>query len=144
MNDPEYRDKATYQESHEQFIRGIIESETIWALSKENLYAYAELKQDEMPLDIILFWSDEANANSVKVNHFPEFKETTITLYNFLFRWLPGMSSENVFAGPNWTETLVGKEYDAYNLRLDIEAALSPEQIERFNKQYHEKNNRQE
>ena len=144
MNGPGYRDTAMCQENHDQFIRSIVESETIWALTKENLYAYAELNKDENPLDIILFWSDKEYANRVKQNHYPEFKETTITLYNFMFRWLPGMSSENVFAGTNWTEDLVGLEYNANKLRFEIEAALSPEQIDRFNKQFHENNNRHE
>ena len=144
MNSPGYRDTAMCQENHDRFIRSIVESETVWALSKENLYAYAELKQIENPLDIILFWSDKANANRVKENHYPEFKETAITLYNFLFRWLPGMSSEGVFAGTNWTGDLVGLEYNAYKLRLEIEAALSSEQIDRFNKLYNEKTDRNE
>ena len=145
MNDPGYREAATCQENHDLFIREIVESETIWALSnKENRYAYAELKKDENPLDILLFWSDKESANRVQQNHYPEFKETSITLYNFLFRWLPGMFSEGVFAGTNWTGALVGMEYDAYKLRLEIEAALSSEQIDRFNKLYHESNSRHE
>ena len=48
------------------------------------------------------------------------------------------MSSEGVLAGTNWTGDLVGLEYDAYDLRLEIEAALSSDQKDRFNCQYHE------
>ena len=141
MNDPGDRDTATCQENHDRFIKRIVESEIIWSLSRENSYAYSESNQDENPADIILFWSDKAYANRVKQNHYPEFEETTINLFNFLFRWLPGMSSEGVLAGTNWTGDLVGLEYNAYKLRLEIEAALSSEQIDRFNKLYHERIN---
>ena len=141
MKGPGNRDSATCQENHDRFIRRIVESETIWALSKENSYAYAEIYKEENPLDIILFWSDKEYANSVKQSHYPEFNETAITLYNFVFRWLPGMSSESVLAGTDWTGDLVGLEHEAYQLRLEIEAALSSEQIDRFNKLYREENN---
>ena len=129
---------ATCQENHDRFVRRIVESETVWALSKENTYAYAESNKNENPSDIILFWSDRAYAKRAKQNNYPEFEETEITLFNFLFRWLPGMSSEGVLAGTNWTGDLVGLEYDAYDLRLEIEAALSPDQKDRFNSQYNE------
>ena len=144
MNSPEYRDTAMCQEDHDRFIKGVIESETVWTLSKEKRYAYAESNQPENPSDIILFWSDKAYAAPAKQNHYPEFEETTITLFNFLFRWLPGMYEEGVLAGTNWTGDLVGLEYNAYDLRLEIEAALSSEQKERFNVLYHEQFNRHE
>ena len=138
MNGPGYRLKATSQENHNRFIRRIVESETVWALSKEDRYAYAESNQDKNPSDIILFWSDKAYARRAKQNNYPDFKETAISLFNFLFRWLSGMSGEGVLAGTNWTGDLVGLEYDAYKLRLEIEEALSSDQIDRFNRQYHE------
>ncbi len=140
MNGPGYRYTATCQENHDRFVRRIVESETVWTLSSENSYAYAESNKNENPRDIILFWSDKAYAKRAKSNY-PNFNETTITLFNFLFRWLPGMSSEGVLAGTNWTGDLVGLEYNPYELRLEIEAALSPGQKDRFNKQYHELNN---
>lgn len=138
MNDSGYREPATSQESHELFVKRIVESETVWALSKDNNYAYAESNKGENPADIILFWSDKAYAERTKQIYYPDFEETTITLFNFLFRWLPGMYSENVLAGTNWTGDLVGMEYNAYELRQEIEAALSSDQKERLNSQYHE------
>ena len=138
MNSPGYRTTATCQENHDRFIRRIIESETIWALSNEDDYAYAKSNRDENPADIILFWSDKAYAKRVKQSNYPEFKETTITLFDFLFRWLPGMSSEGVLAGTNWTGDLVGLECNSYELRLEIEAALSSEQKDRFSIQHQE------
>jgi hypothetical protein len=138
MNGPGYRTTATCQENHDRFIKRIVESETIWALSNENSYAYAESNKDDNSSDIILFWSDKAYAKRAKQSKYPEFKETTITLFNFLFRWLPGMYEEGVRAGTNWTGDLVGLEYNAYDLRLEIEAALSSEQKDRFNTQYQE------
>jgi hypothetical protein len=138
MNSPGYRDTATCQENHSRFIKRIIESEIVWALSNENGYAYAESNGDEDTPDVILFWSDKAYAKRAKQSNFPEFKETTITLFDFLYRWLPGMSGDGVLAGTNWTGDLVGLEYNPYELRIEIEADLSSEQKDRFKQQNHE------
>ena len=144
MSRPGYRTTATCQENHDRFIRRIVESETVWSLSNENGYAYAESNKGENPSDIILFWSDKAYAKRASQSNYPEYNETPITLFDFLFRWLPGMAGEGVCAGTNWTGDLVGLEYNAYDLRLEIEAALSPEQKDLFNKQYDELMNEHE
>ncbi len=51
-----------------------------------------------------------------------------MSLFDFLFRWLPGMSGDGVLAGPNWNHDLVGVELDPYELRVQIDAALTPKQ----------------
>lgn len=51
-----------------------------------------------------------------------------MSLFDFLFRWLPGMSGDGVLVGPNWNQELIGLELDPFELRKTIEAALSPEQ----------------
>ena len=143
MNDPGYRDTATCQENHDRFIKRIVETEIVWALSNENGYAYAESNEDEDPPDVILFWSEKAYAKRAKLSNYPEYKETTITLFNFIFRWLPGMSGDGVLAGTNWTGDLVGLEFNPYKLRIEIEAILSSEQSDRFKQEYIELTNGQ-
>ena len=136
MTGPGYRDTATCQDNHSRFVRRIVLTETIWALSNGNGYAYAESNQDENPRNVILFWSDKAYARRVKQSSFPEYEETTITLFDLLFRWLPGMSGDGVFAGTNWTGDLVDLELNPYELKLEIEKALSSEQSNRFKRNY--------
>jgi hypothetical protein len=59
-----------------------------------------------------------------------------MSLFDFLFRWLPGMSGDGVLAGPNWNQDLVGLELDPFELRESIELALSSEQTEAHMIQY--------
>lgn len=75
---------------------------------------------------MLLFWSDEAYARRAQ-QEFPEYAPAQIGLFDFLFRWLPGMSGDGVLAGTNWTGDLVGLEKDPYELRTEIEAAMPPE-----------------
>ena len=51
-----------------------------------------------------------------------------MALFDFLFRWLPGMSGDGLRAGPDWNGDLVGLELDPLELRERIEAKLSPVQ----------------
>jgi hypothetical protein len=130
-----FRDTATCQENHQRFINRIVENEIVWALSNSNGYAIAESNKDEHS-GIILFWSDEAYARRAQTESFPEYEESTIPLFDFLYRWLPGMSGDGVLAGTNWTGDLVGLEFDPYELRSEIEAALSEEQSKQFKETY--------
>lgn len=59
-----------------------------------------------------------------------------MTLFDFLFRWLPGMSGDGVLAGPNWNQDLIGLEIDPFALRESIDSALSPEQMAAHQVQY--------
>jgi hypothetical protein len=64
-------------------------------------------------------------------------------LFNFLYRWLPGMSGDGVLAGTNWTGELIGLEHDPYELREEVEAALPPETREKFHRRYLEETGNQ-
>ncbi|MCF7848210.1 MAG: DUF2750 domain-containing protein [Kiritimatiellales bacterium] len=119
-------------------MKRIVESEVVWSLSNSGGYAIAESNEDDDPAEIILFWSDEAYARRAKTETFPEYKETTIPLFDFLYRWLPGMSGDGILAGTNWTGDLVGLEFDPYQLRTEIEETLSQEQSKRFRDKYEE------
>ena len=59
-----------------------------------------------------------------------------MALFDFLFRWLPGMSGDGVMAGPNWNHELVGLELDPFELREQIDAALSPAQVDAYAERY--------
>jgi len=65
-------------------VKRIVESEVIWSLSTSEGYATAELNEDDNPAVIILFWSDEAYARRAKIEIFPDYKETTIPLFDIL------------------------------------------------------------
>jgi hypothetical protein len=130
-------DRATCDENNDRFVRRIIESETVWYLSHPNGAAESvSQKEDELP--VLLFWSDQAYAVRAKQESFPEHEEESMDLFDFLFRWLPGMSGDGVLAGTNWTQDLIGVEKDPFELREEIEGQMSEELKDRHKAKYEE------
>ena len=130
-------DGATVESNFQRFVKRIIESETVYYLSNETGVAESVSNDDE-ETDVLMFWSDRAYAT--RANHIFEedFNETEMELFDFLYRWLPGMSGDNVLAGPNWNGELVGREIDPFELREAIEEEMSSEQLERYEDKYNE------
>ncbi len=131
-------DTASCLENYQRFIRRIVERESVWILSREGGTAYCE-SDDYEDTDVLLFFSDEAYARRAKDESFPEFEPKQISLFDFLYRWLPGMTADGHLAGPNWTGDLIGIEIEPYDLRVAVEDALSPEQQARFHRVYENK-----
>ncbi len=67
-----------------------------------------------------MFWSDRAYAERVRKADLPEHSPVDISLFDLLFRWLPGMSGDGVLAGTNWTGQLIGLESDPDELQDQI------------------------
>ena len=122
MKEPGYRDTATCQENHSRFDKRVVASGQVWGLEGLNGWAYAESNEDER-IHVLLFWSDEPYARRAQ-SEFPDHTPMPITLFDFLYRWLPGMSGDGVLAGTNWTGDLVGLEKNPFELRVEIEAML--------------------
>jgi hypothetical protein len=125
MKGPGYRDTATCKENFNRFLSRVVASGTVWGLKGENGWAIAE-SNEHPEASVLLFWSDEAYARRAQ-EEFPQHTPASISLFDFLYRWLPGMSGDGVLAGANWTGDLVGLETDPFELRTQIEAALPPE-----------------
>jgi hypothetical protein len=97
MKGPGYRDSATCQENHARFVERVAASQQVWGLKGPNGWANAESNEPENA-DVLLFWSDERYATRAQADY-PDHTPTPITLFDFLFRWLPGMSGDGVLAG---------------------------------------------
>jgi len=127
--------RADCDESHKRFVKRIVEKEVVWYLSNSQGVAHSGSNDDEEST-VLIFWSDEAYARRTKKETFPEYDEASMDLFDFLFRWLPGMSGDGVLAGTNWTHDLIGVESDPFDLREEIENEMSEEQLERHRLKY--------
>ena len=130
-------DRATCDANHDRFVSRIIEKETVWYLSHPEGVANSVSDDDEETV-VLLFWSDRAYATRAKQEEFPEYHASTMDLFDFLFRWLPGMSGDGVLAGTNWTQDLIGVEKDPFKLREEVEAQMSSELKARYEEKYRE------
>jgi hypothetical protein len=124
------RNTADCEADVERFVQRVARHEVVWYLTSPTGAVSCESNDDKdgEPLTVLLFFSDEAYARRCQRAHYSEHEVQSMPLFDFLFRWLPGMSGDGVLAGPNWNQDLVGLELDPYVLRQRIDAALTPEQ----------------
>ncbi len=103
----------------------------MWALKNQDGYAVTD-SNDDPERNVLLFWSDRAYAKRAADAEFPDFQPSTIALFDFLFRWLPGMSRQKDLAGTNWTGDLVGLEIDPMEIQDQLTDSLTKEQLSQF------------
>lgn len=127
-------ERATLQANHERFVRRVIEHEVIWGLDQGNGFAWCE-SHDDARASVILFWSDEAYAKRAMKSGFDDCALRSITLFDFLFRWLPGMDADGALAGCNWTADLAGIESHAGDLQAELATAMPDEMIQKYQEQ---------
>lgn len=102
-----------------KFISRALDSETVYLLTGDEGVASAVSNDDEEK-PILLFWGDSGSARRVQQNGFDDFRIEKISLFDFLYRWLPGMSEDGVLVGVNWDQDLAGTESEP----LDLAEAL--------------------
>jgi hypothetical protein len=124
-------DPATLRAHHDRFVARVAGTEVVWGLESTDGLASCPSHEDEAR-EVILFWSDRADAARVKQTQFPEYDPIEVTLFDFLFRWLSGMQRDRVLAGPNWTGDLAGLETDPGDLRDQILTALGPDKAREY------------
>ena len=130
-------DSATVESNFQIFIERIIEKESVSYLSNSDGVANS-VSNDNEDIVILLFWSDRAYATRAKDNFDEVFEEAEMKLFDFLYRWLPGMSGDGVLAGPNWNGDLIGREIDPFDLRELIEGKMPSELVEKYELKYNE------
>src|SRR5687767_3381986 len=101
---------ATVRPNHERFVREAVANETVWTVwgtsgpivvdSRDERTATGE--EPVLPRDVYLFFSDEEGAQHVLDEMWPDFPAYSprrISLFDLLYRWLPGMFLDGPLAG---------------------------------------------
>jgi hypothetical protein len=125
------RDRADSEADHRRFIERVIRAETVWALRADDGFAWCK-SNDHEDQAVIMFWSDRAYAERARKSEFPEYTLVEISLFDFLFRWLPGMAGDGVLAGANWAGQLIGVESDPDGLQDQITDQMPKDMIGRY------------
>ena len=133
------RDADTSQENYRRFIQRAVASGEVWVLSSPNGVATCD-SQCHDDAHVIPFFSDAAYARRAQAQSFQDYEPRRLDLFDLLYRWLPGMSHDGVFAGPGWTSDLVGLECDPFELREELERNLTPKQRASFAERYRKTN----
>ena len=130
-------DFATVERKFQRFVERIVEKETVYYLSNSNGVANSASNDDD-ETTVLMFWSDRAYAKRAGKVLVEDFVAAEMSLFDFIYRWLPGMTADGVLAGPNWNGDLVGREIDAFQLREIIEEKMSNEMLEFYEQHFRE------
>ncbi len=116
-------EEETDEEAHSRFIAGVVDGEKVWGLSTEDGFLACEADEEEERA-VLPFWSDAEEAREAQ-SAVESSEVDAIELFDFLFRWLPGMDDDDVLVGTNWTADLEGKEVEPITLQDEILDAMS-------------------
>jgi hypothetical protein len=121
-------DTATVQENHNRFILRVLDHESVWGIRNERGFQGCASNEDE-ERTILLFWSDAAYARRAVAHGYGNCEPAELSLFNFLFRWLPGMAHDGLFVGTNYTRQLHGLELEPLELQKEIMVRMTGEQF---------------
>ena len=124
-------DGKSSRENHQRFVERVAAGETVYYLCNEDGVANSVSNANE-EIPVLPFWSDAAYARRAAQRFEEPFDVDTISLLDFLYRWLPGMTGDGVLAGVNWNADLCGDEVDPFELRREIEGQMSDELLQQY------------
>lgn len=107
------------RDTYENFIDEVLDNEIIWGLSNEEGWASCD-SNDFESRQVIPFWSSEKLAQKLCIDDWADNKPTPIRFNDFIDAWLHGMHDDEVMAGINWDEELVGPEIEPLMLIEDL------------------------
>lgn len=110
------QDQPAASGNYDRFVKRVAQTGTIWGLcSKSSEWAHSPSNEFE-ETDVILFWSDRAEAAQHQKEEWSGHKPVEIEFDDFIDAWLQGMDHDGVLAGPNWDTTLNGLEISPKDL----------------------------
>jgi hypothetical protein len=113
------------KERHDRFLQRVVEGREIWGLKSAAGWCVSPSTRDESEgRQVMPFWSDRAYAQQCAKDDWVAYEPTTISLDEFLHRWLPGMVRDGVLVGTNWNAHLVGMEMEPSKLSEELSLAL--------------------
>src|SRR5258708_5663879 len=94
-------EEETDEEAHSRFIAGVVDGEKVWGLSTEDGFLACEADEAEERA-VLPFWSDAEEAQEAQ-SGVESSDVDFIELFDFLFRWLPGMEDDDLLAAATLT-----------------------------------------
>jgi len=116
--------------NHQDFVRKIVAAETVWVLQSENGAAYCLSEEDDR--SVIQFWAQAADAEQAAGEDWDEHEPESVSLFDFLFRWLPGMHDDEALVGTNLSNDKLGLEIEPADLEEELRDAMGEKMIEKY------------
>ena len=109
------QDRANSESNYRRFVERVRETEEVWGLQFKEGWAYSESNEYE-DAEVLLFWSDRADAQKHVEGEWSEHVPTAIPLDEFIDHWLQGMDEDGALVGPNWEPGVSGVEVEPRDL----------------------------
>ena len=112
------------QENLDRMVVESLENGCVWGLqdTAENWALVGSTDNDS--IDVIPFWSNQQFAEALCTGELDIYTPVAIEMEEFLDDWLPGMHSDVLMVGVNWTPDLEGQEMEPLDLLEEFEAEL--------------------
>jgi hypothetical protein len=117
---------AQLQEKHDRYVTRVPANEFDSGLEGPIGFAVCTSNDDETR-PVLLFWSDRAYASRAKQAGYQDHEPRELSLFDFLFRWLPGMKGDKALAGTNFNADFAGLETEPLDLQEQLLSAMKPE-----------------
>ncbi|PDT13838.1 hypothetical protein CO670_26215 [Rhizobium sp. J15] len=108
------------------FVSEVLDGAQVWGIKDKDGFPTSTNASGETAMP---FWSSEKRASSViqSVPAYRDFKPVPIALSEFIKRWLPGLITDGLYCGLNWS----GKRATGYDLLpTDVLARLTANEEE--------------
>ncbi|GAB1264405.1 DUF2750 domain-containing protein [Aurantivibrio infirmus] len=110
-------------ENFERFITEAIQQGCVWGLEGPEGWALCPSEKYE-EAEVMPFWSQPEFAEAHCKEEWAAYKVVAVSLEEFFDDWLPGMHSDVILSGVNWTEELEGIEIEPLDLLKEFEEEL--------------------
>jgi hypothetical protein len=118
-----FQDTSAIEYKYQLFVDRVVKALTVWTLKSNEGFATCESNEYEA-VEVIPFWSDQADAEALAKDEWESFLPHSMHLSEFLEDWIAGMNSEGLLVGTNWDQDLFGKEVEPLDLALEISTKL--------------------
>lgn len=120
----ELSDQDELDPAVEGFIRRAMDTGMVWGLADEEGWALAPSAEDGQRM-VLPLWSVEAEAAACATDDWEAYGAEAIALDVLLEHWLPGLESDGLWIGVDWSAELEGVEVPPLELQVDLETAIN-------------------
>jgi hypothetical protein len=121
-------EKEEIQKEYEAFLQEALNNREIWLLQNDEGMACQNALEHEGCMSI-LFWSNGMQAENERAGEFENLEAHSLSLFQFMFHWLPNMGEEQVVCGLNWDVDNGGLEVTPQDL-LEHFKLILPEELQ--------------
>ncbi|MCT4780590.1 MULTISPECIES: DUF2750 domain-containing protein [Exiguobacterium] len=105
----------------EDFLQTVIETGTVYGLSKLKQSGWAYCPSNQGDSDVLLFFSTKEGARACQTNGWENYHLIRLDLDVFTDDWLPNMMQDGLYCGLNWDASLQGLELNPENVLEELE-----------------------